>query len=59
MAVKDKASLDESKLDILNAVGQGFASKISRGIQFYFSWIDVSAEPEFTELFDLKAESLP
>lgn len=59
MAVKDKASLEESKLDVLNSVGQGFASKISRGIQFYFSWIDISTEPEFTGIFELEAEKLP
>jgi len=54
MAVKDKASLDEAKLDVLYQLGQGFASKISRGIQFYFSWIDTTAEPEFSAVFGIE-----
>jgi len=32
LAVKDAASVDQSLLDVMNQVGQGFASKISRGI---------------------------
>jgi len=36
---------------VLNAVGQTFASKISRGITFYFSWLDASKEKEFADIF--------
>ena len=54
MAVKDKASLDEAKLDVLYQLGQGFASKISRGIQFYFSWVDATADPEFISVFGIE-----
>ena len=39
---------------MLDSVGQGFASKISRGIQFHFSFLDESAEPEFTKTFGLE-----
>lgn len=53
LVAKDEASLEQSMLDQLNAVGQNFASKISRGIQFYFMWIDQSQEPEFTSIFNL------
>jgi hypothetical protein len=51
LVVKDKSQLEQSKLDVLDSVGQGFASKISRGIQFYFSYLDASAEPEFASTF--------
>ena len=51
LLVKDKASMDENLLNVLDSVGQGFASKISRGIQFYFSFLDVSAEPDFAATF--------
>jgi hypothetical protein len=44
---KNAGSFDENKLDVLNSVGQGFASKISRGIQFNFSWIDAEIESAF------------
>lgn len=44
---------------MLDSVGQGFASKISRGIQFYFSFLDASAEPEFTSTFALEENSYP
>ena len=44
-------------LDRLNNVGQTFSSKISRGISFYFSWIDASTEPEFTSTFELEGST--
>lgn len=59
LAVKDAASVDQSLLDVMNQVGQGFASKISRGISFYFSWIDTTAEKDFSAIFDLEASTLP
>ena len=31
----------------MHQVGQAFSSKISRGISFYFSWVDTASEPEF------------
>lgn len=40
----------------MNAVGQNFASKISRGISFYFMWIDSSAENAFTSTFNLEGD---
>lgn len=42
----------------MNAVGQNFASKISRGISFYFMWIDSTAEQAFTGIFNL-GDNLP
>lgn len=59
MVVKNTGDLDEKKLDVLNQVGQGFASKISRGISFYFSWLDAEAESEFASTFGLPADDLP
>ena len=47
MVVKSRADLDSTKLDEMNAVGQNFASKISRGISFYFSWVDASTDSAF------------
>mgnify|MGYP000868833387 CR=1 FL=1 len=44
---------------MLDSVGQGFASKISRGIQFYFSYLDQSAEPEFTSTFGIEESQYP
>lgn len=43
----------------LYQTGQAFASKISRGINFYFMWLDASAEPSFFKMFDVKGENLP
>jgi len=48
MIVKNAGELDNSSLDVLQQVGQGFASKISRGITFYFSWLDAEANPDFS-----------
>lgn len=42
----------------MNAVGQNFASKISRGISFYFMWLDATAEPDFSSIFNLE-DNLP
>jgi hypothetical protein len=48
------------QLSELYATGQKFASKISRGINFYFMYLDAAAEPAFAAMFDLKPEnSLP
>lgn len=55
---KDETSVNEKMLDEMNAVGQNFASKISRGISFYFMWISAADEPEFTGLFNL-GDNLP
>jgi hypothetical protein len=49
--VKDKSQINQQQLDLLNSVGQGFASKISRGITFYFSWLNASANQEFFSVF--------
>lgn len=56
MVVKNKAALDESKLDILNSIGQGFTSKISRGITFNFSWLDAEVDKEFADTFELEGD---
>jgi len=52
MVAKSKDTVDDANLDSMYAVGQGFASKISRGISFYFSWLDAEAEPEFAQALD-------
>lgn len=44
-------------LDEMNAVGQNFASKISRGISFYFMWVDASAEKDFVSTFNQDYET--
>ena len=59
MIVKDKASLDQNNVNAMNAVGQNFASKISRGISFYFSWVDASVDTDFAAMFNIPAEDLP
>lgn len=59
LLVKDKASLDQKMLDEMNAVGQNFASKISRGISFYFMWLDTTAEKDFAATFNLDTSSEP
>jgi hypothetical protein len=58
---KDAASIKtfHKELSELHSTGQQFASKISRGINFYFMSLDSSAEPKFFQMFDLKAEELP
>lgn len=43
----------------LYQLGQQFASKISRGINFYFMWLDASAEPGFFKMFGLQEGELP
>lgn len=52
LVAKDKASLNQSHLDHMKNVGENFASKISRGIQFHLSWISAAAEPEFAGIFN-------
>ena len=58
---KDAASIKtfDKELSELHSTGQQFASKISRGINFYFMSLDSSAEAKFFQMFDLKAEELP
>lgn len=57
MIVKSEASLDNKMLDEMNAVGQNFASKISRGISFYFMWVDATAEKDFVSVFNLEYDT--
>jgi len=38
----------------MHLVSQNFASKISRGISFYFAWISAEKEPEFTDIFKIE-----
>ena len=49
--VKDASLKDRSIVEQLTSVGQSFSSKISRGINFYFMWLDVSTETEFSKIF--------
>jgi hypothetical protein len=56
---KESSQADQSILDTLNSVSQGFASKISRGISFSVSWVDASREPEFVSTFGIEESSLP
>ena len=46
-------------MESLYNIGQGFASKISRGINFKFSWLDASAESKFFSVFNIEESSLP
>lgn len=59
LLVKDKASLDESLLEKLDAVSQSFTSKISRGITFIFSWLNASTESEFASVFGVEQGDMP
>jgi|DEB0MinimDraft_12_1074336.scaffolds.fasta_scaffold61449_3 hypothetical protein len=43
----------------MKSVGEGFASKISRGISFYFSWIDATEESGFASTFDIPEAEMP
>jgi len=56
LVVKNRAALEDSTLDVLNQVGQGFTSKISRGISFNFSWLDAEVDKEFASIFELEVE---
>lgn len=56
MVVKSKDSLDADQLAAIQSVGEGFASKISRGISFYFSWLDATADKSFADTFNLSKE---
>lgn len=58
LLTKNKASLDDAQLEVLNSVGQGFQSKISRGITFNFSWLDTEVDKEFADTFEL-GDDLP
>ena len=43
---------------MLYNAGQAFSSHISRGINFYFMWLDASQEKEFASMFGV-SESDP
>ena len=55
LLVSDKSQLDESLLQEMDTIGQSFASKISRGINFHFSYLDASREPEFASVFAVES----
>lgn len=59
LVAKDKAQATPEVLEAMNSVGQGFASKISRGISFFFSWLDSSADPEFASTFGIEDANKP
>ena len=52
LLVKDRASVQQSLLDEMDNVSQKFTSKISRGIDFLFSWLSVADEAEFGKVFN-------
>ena len=43
----------------MQSVGELFTSKISRGIEFYFSWLDATAEKDFASAFDIPESDMP
>lgn len=57
--VKDASQKNQETIDALYNVGQSHQSKISRGTNFYFMWLDASKETDFFSMFDLKEASLP
>ena len=59
LIAKDAQSKDSTVADQLYATGQNFASKISRGINFYFMWLDASIEPGFAGMFGVSQDDLP
>ena len=54
---KNAGEKNEGHLDTLHRAGQTFASKISRGINFLFMWLDTEKDPNFAAMF--KTEELP
>lgn len=59
LVCSDKSQAEDMRLEILNSLGQGFAAKISRGIQFNFMWVDASKNPEFVSTFGLEVSDMP
>jgi hypothetical protein len=57
LVAPNKSKVDSKVLDTMHNVGQTFSSKISRGISFYFSWIDASEETAFTSTFELTGDT--
>lgn len=55
LVAKDASTVNKNMLDELGNLGEKFESKISRGITFYFMWLDAAAEPQFTETFGLES----
>lgn len=51
LLTKDRSSVDKNMLDQMDNVSQTFTSKISRGINFIFSWLSVADESEFGAVF--------
>jgi hypothetical protein len=57
--VKDAESKNNDLVETLYSTGQSFSSKISRGINFYFMWLDASKETKFANMFGFSQEELP
>ena len=57
--MKDANQRSIDVTDSLYQTGQAFSSKISRGINFYFMWLDASAEPAFFKMFGVEEDTLP
>lgn len=56
---KNKDAKDQNQLNEIYSIGQSFASKISRGINFSFMWLDASEEPGFFKMFGVSESDLP
>lgn len=54
LLVKDSESVEAPTLDLMDKVSQSFTSKINRGVEFIFSYLDVSMEAEFAAIFNVE-----
>ena len=57
--VKSAAEKNSEVAEQLYQTGQSFASKISRGISFYFMWLDATQEQKFAGMFGIAENDLP
>ena len=53
----DDSKADSETLQMLNNLGQDVTSKIARGIQFNFMWLNSKDEPEFAKVLDYEEGS--
>jgi hypothetical protein len=54
---EDDSNADSETLQMLNNIGQDVTSKISRGIQFNFMWLNAKDEPEFAKTLEYEEGS--
>ncbi len=50
---------NQGEINELYSIGQKFASKISRGINFSFMWLSSQDEAAFFKMFDVSTDDLP